>query len=100
MADFIFLGSRITADGDCSHEIKTRLLLGRNSRREFQKNTYFCFINFPKAFSCVDHNKLWAGRVGETGVNIISDSGKNRENKQRMSPRAANSVGVCVCTCP
>ena len=28
-ADFIFLGSRITADGDCSHEIKRRLLLGR-----------------------------------------------------------------------
>ena len=29
MADFIFLGSQITADGDCSHEIKRRLLLGR-----------------------------------------------------------------------
>ena len=29
MRDFIFLGSKITADGDCSHEIKGRLLLGR-----------------------------------------------------------------------
>ena len=29
MADFIFFGSKITADGDCSHEIKRRLLLGR-----------------------------------------------------------------------
>ena len=29
MADFIFLASKITADGDCSHEIKRRLLLGR-----------------------------------------------------------------------
>ena len=29
MADFIFLGSKITADGDCSHEIKRRLLLGK-----------------------------------------------------------------------
>ena len=29
VSDFIFLGSRITADGDCSHEIKTLLLLGR-----------------------------------------------------------------------
>ena len=29
LADFIFLGSKITADGDCSHEIKRRLLLGR-----------------------------------------------------------------------
>ena len=30
VADFIFRGSKITADGDCSHEIKRRLLLGRN----------------------------------------------------------------------
>ena len=30
--DFIFLGSKITADGDCSHEIKSRLLLGRKLR--------------------------------------------------------------------
>ena len=29
MADFIFLGSRITADGDCSHEVKRHLLFGR-----------------------------------------------------------------------
>ena len=26
---------------------------------EFQKNTYFCFIEYAKAFDCVDHNKLW-----------------------------------------
>ena len=31
MTDFIFLGSKITADGDCSHEIKGRLLLGRKA---------------------------------------------------------------------
>ena len=27
--------------------------------REFQKNTYFCFIDYTKAIDCVDHNKLW-----------------------------------------
>ena len=27
--------------------------------REFQKNIYFCFIEYAKAFDCVDHNKLW-----------------------------------------
>ena len=27
--------------------------------REFQKNIYFCFIGYAKAFDCVDHNKLW-----------------------------------------
>ena len=27
--------------------------------REFQKNIYFCFINYSQVFDCVDHNKLW-----------------------------------------
>ena len=27
--------------------------------REFQKNIYFCFIDYAKAFDCVEHNKLW-----------------------------------------
>ena len=27
--------------------------------REFQKNIYFCFIDYATAFDCVDHNKLW-----------------------------------------
>ena len=27
--------------------------------KEFQKNTYFCFIEYTKDFDCVDHNKLW-----------------------------------------
>ena len=34
VSDFIFLGSKITADGDCSHEIKRRLLLGRKAMTE------------------------------------------------------------------
>ena len=34
--------------------------------REFQKNTYFCFIAYPKAFDCVDHNKLW--KIQEMGI--------------------------------
>ena len=40
-------------------------LLGLNngppemSTREFKKNIYFCFIDYVKAFDCVDHNKLW-----------------------------------------
>ena len=31
----------------------------KEKAREFQKSTYFCFINYAKAFDCVDHNKLW-----------------------------------------
>ena len=35
--------------------------------REFQKNVYFCFIDYAKAFDCVDHNKLWKV-LKETGI--------------------------------
>ena len=35
--------------------------------REFQKSTYFCFIDYAKAFDCVDHNKLWK-ILNEIGV--------------------------------
>ena len=35
--------------------------------REFQKNIYFCFIDYAKAFDCVDHNKLWE-TLKETGI--------------------------------
>ena len=30
-----------------------------NKAREFQKNTYVCFIDYAKAFDCMDHNQLW-----------------------------------------
>ena len=35
--------------------------------REFQRNIYFCFIDYAKAFDCVDHNKLW-GILQEMGI--------------------------------
>ena len=35
--------------------------------REFQKNIYFCFIDYAKAFHCVDHNKLWKS-LKEMGI--------------------------------
>ena len=31
----------------------------KEKAREFQKNIYFCFIDYTKTFDCVDHNKLW-----------------------------------------
>ena len=34
--------------------------------REFQKNIYFCFLDYAKAFDCVDHNKLW--KMREMGI--------------------------------
>ena len=40
-------------------EIKLKHLLEHQKAREFQKNIYFCFIDFAKAFDFVDHKKLW-----------------------------------------
>ena len=35
------------------------ILCTMEKAREFQKNIYFCFIDYAEAFDCVDHNKLW-----------------------------------------
>ena len=40
-------------------EIKLPKSAGSLKKREFQKNIYLCFIDYAKAFECVDHNKLW-----------------------------------------
>ena len=41
-------------------EIKLPISDGSSKKaREFQKNIYFCFIDYSKAFDCVDHSKLW-----------------------------------------
>ena len=40
-------------------EIKLPTSNGSLKKQEFQKSVYFCFIDYAKAFDCVDHNKLW-----------------------------------------
>ena len=40
-------------------EIKLPTSTGSSKKQEFQKNIYFCFIDYTKAFDCVDHKKLW-----------------------------------------
>ena len=40
-------------------EIKLSTSVGSQKKRESQKNIYFCFIDYAKAFDCVDHNQLW-----------------------------------------
>ena len=40
-------------------EIKLPTSTGSSKKQEFQKNIYFCFIDYAKAFDYLDHNKLW-----------------------------------------
>ena len=48
-------------------EIKLPTSSGSQKAREFQKNIYFCFIDYAKAFDCVDHNK-WRIILKEMGI--------------------------------
>ena len=63
VTDFIFLGSKITADGDCSHEIKRRLLLGRkvmtnlDSMFKSINSSALSFLHSPTLTSIHDHRK-------------------------------------------
>ena len=61
MADFIFLGSKITADGDCGHEIKRHLLLGRKvmtnldsilKTRDITLSTKVCLVKAMVLYGC------------------------------------------------
>ena len=63
VAKFIFLGSKITADGDCSHEIKRRLLLGRKvmtnldsilKSRDITLPTKVCLVSLVAYFSLIE----------------------------------------------
>ena len=40
-------------------DIKLPTSAGSTKKQEFQKNVYFCFIDYAKTFDCVDHNELW-----------------------------------------
>ena len=67
------LQARLQQYVNCEHpDVQAGFRKGRGTRdhianicwimkkaRDFQKNVYFCFIDYAKAFDCVDHNKLW-----------------------------------------
>ena len=53
VTDFIFLGSKITADGDCSHEIKRQLLLGRKAMTNLDSILKSRDISLPTKFCLV-----------------------------------------------
>ena len=63
VTDFIFLGSKITADSDCSHEIKRRLLLGRNVMTNLRSDQIINRETIKKA-ECrrIDDFELWCWR--------------------------------------
>ena len=83
-------------------EIKLPTSIGSLKKHEFQKNIYFCFIDYAKAFDCVDHNKLW--KIIETGIlDHLSCLMKNLYAGQEATVRTKHGIldrfqigkGVC-----
>ena len=63
VADFIFLGSKITADGDCSHEIKRRLLLGKKVMTNLDSRLKSRDITLPTKVHLVKTTGFSSGHV-------------------------------------
>ena len=114
--DFIFLGSKITADGDCSHEIKRRLLLGRKvmtnldsilKRRDITLPTKVHLVKamvFPVVmYGCeswtvkkperqrIDAFELWCWYLSRS---VVSDSLRPHESQQARPPCPSPTPGV------
>ena len=63
--------------------------------REFQKNIYFCFIDYAKAFDCVDHNKLWK-ILKEMGIpDHLTCLLRNLYAGQKATVRTGHGTTVC-----
>ena len=62
--------------------------------RELQKSIYFCFIDYAKAFDCVDHNKLWK-IIKEMGISDLPASWETcmQVNKQQLEPDVEQWTG-------
>ena len=73
--------------------------------REFQKYIYFCFIDYAKAFDCVDHNKLWEilKEMGEEGGSAYANAGSSlrsppgysRASPPQKNPESAYCIALC-----
>ena len=89
-------------------DVQIRLRKGRGPRdqianicwikekaREFQKNIYFCFIDYAKVFDCVDHNKLWK-ILKEMGIPDLFTSLWEicmQVKKQQLEPDMEQQIG-------
>ena len=82
-AEFSKFAGILSAALSQHHDVQAAFRKGRGTRdqianirwimekaREFQKNIYFCFIDYAKAFDCVDHNKLWK-ILTESRVDVV-----------------------------
>ena len=76
---------------------------GSSKKQEFQKNIYFCFIDYAKAFDCVDHNKLWKILKGKGIPDHLTCLLRNLYAGQKVAARTVHGttdwfqIGKGVC---
>ena len=92
VSDFIFLGSKITADGDCSHEIKKHLLLGRKVMTNLDSIFKSRDITLP--------TKVCVVRSDQISRLVLSDSLRPHESQYARSPCPSPTPGVHSDSCP
>jgi len=81
VSDFSFLGSKITADGDCSHEIKRHVLLGRKVMTNLDSTLKSRVITLSTKV-CVDQSRLWLVNITDSmdmGLSKLQEMVKDRE---------------------
>ena len=67
-------------------DVKLPTSVGSLRKQEFQKNIYFCFIDYTKAFECVDHNKLWKILKEMSPEKPVWRSRSDRTRNNRLVP--------------
>ena len=76
-------------------EIKLPTSVGSSKKQEFQKNIYFCFIDYAKAFDCVDHNKLQT-ILKEIGIpDCLTCLQRNLYAGQKATVRTGHGITDC-----
>ena len=99
--DFISLGSKISADGDCSHEIKRHLLLGRKAndkpRQHIKKQRHYfadkdppsqsyCFSSSPVWMWELDHKEGWAPKNWCFWTTVLEKTFENPLDRKEIKP--------------
>ena len=92
VSDFIFLGSKITADGDCSHEIKRRLVLERKVMTNLDSIFKSRDITLP--------TKVRLVRSDQINRSVMSDSLRPHESQHARPPCPPPTPGVHSNSCP
>ena len=72
-------------------EIKLPTSVGLSKKQEFQKNIYFCFMDYAKVFDCVDQNKLWS-ILKEMGIPDLTCLLRNLYAGQEATVRAGHKT--------